>query len=60
MWSVIQFISPEYNVSESAGVIRVPVVKKGNLKQVIYCCVAVTLTYMTHDYSYQFIFIYIN
>ncbi|VDI42839.1 Hypothetical predicted protein [Mytilus galloprovincialis] len=33
MWSVIEFISPEYNVSESAGVIRVPVVKKGNLKQ---------------------------
>lgn len=34
MWSVIEFASPVYNVTESAGVIRVPVIKKGNLKQV--------------------------
>ena len=36
MWSVIEIVSPEYNITEPAGVIRIPLIKKGNLKQVIF------------------------
>ena len=35
MWSVVQFEKPRFNVTETAGVIQIPVVRKGNLKQVI-------------------------
>ncbi|XP_069123568.1 extracellular matrix organizing protein FRAS1-like [Argopecten irradians] len=33
MWSVISFDRPLLNVTESAGVIRIPVTRSGNLKQ---------------------------
>ncbi|XP_041363241.1 extracellular matrix organizing protein FRAS1-like isoform X2 [Gigantopelta aegis] len=33
MWSVVDFEKPQFNVTETAGVIQVPVVRKGNLKQ---------------------------
>jgi len=34
MWSVIGFEKLEFNVTETAGVIRLPVVRQGNVKQV--------------------------
>ena len=34
MWSVISFEHPVMNITESAGVIRIPVTRTGNLKQV--------------------------
>lgn len=42
MWSVIEFVSPVYNVTESAGVVRVPVIKRGNLKQVRFTSLVCT------------------
>lgn len=34
LWSVIGFEMPTLNITETAGVIRVPVIRKGNQKQV--------------------------
>lgn len=33
-WSVIEFGQPYLNVTEETGVIQVPVIRRGNLKQV--------------------------
>lgn len=37
-WSVIEFEQKDFNVSESAEVIKVPLRRYGNLKQVSFCC----------------------
>lgn len=34
MWSVVEFAGEEYSVMESEGVIRIPIVRSGNHKQV--------------------------
>lgn len=36
IWSVISFEKPSLNITETAGVIQIPVIRRGNLKQVKY------------------------
>ncbi|KAL5018413.1 hypothetical protein ScPMuIL_004135 [Solemya velum] len=39
IWSVISFEKPSLNITETAGVIQIPVIRRGNLKQysIVHC-----------------------
>lgn len=57
IWSVISFGVPLLNITETAGVIQIPVIRKGNLKQVklthISCHLSTSQRQIIYIYTHQ-------